>query len=428
MKRRWIEIGKDLLIVLLALAVLVLALLAVPTRTLASVPRLSAVLKPFAGFFGLSQAELTYTERAPAGLDAAQPLAISVRNSAGRYSAQYDFSALDGLYEALGSTLGQALETASSAEETTLQKLYAAISGTGVTLSYPAAIPSGVLASWLGAQTQEMGQSAAMYVLSVQESGEVRLYLRGEACWVCETGISGESLLQLLDGYRPDGSFFAMEDGSGVYAGLDPCVLVGGQTPQVPEASAQNPCDARFITALASELGFNPYGDASYTDAEGNAFFSESDAKLRISADGTLLLSADADTARFTAAAEDAGSRIELVRALLGQITAQLSTEARLYLSDFTQTEDGAQCAFDYVLSGASVLQKDGEHAVTARFSGSTLTELRMRLRSYSTQTQTVSLIPAAQAAAIVSQGSRLQVCYQDAADGALSAGWRRDS
>ena len=130
----------------------------------------------------------------------------------------------------------------------------------------------------------------------------------------------------------------------------------------------------------------------------------------------------------ITAAAEDAGSRIELVRALLGQITAQLSTEARLYLSDFTQTEDGAQCAFDYVLSGASVLQKDGEHAVTARFSGSTLTELRMRLRSYSTQTQTVSLIPAAQAAAIVSQGSRLQVCYQDAADGALSAGWRRDS
>ena len=72
--------------------------------------------------------------------------AIVLLQQAQQQAAQYDFSALDGLYEALGSTLGQALETASSAEETTLQKLYAAISGTGVTLSYPAAIPSGVRA------------------------------------------------------------------------------------------------------------------------------------------------------------------------------------------------------------------------------------------------------------------------------------------
>ena len=150
--RRWLEIGKDLLIVILVLAVLSLTVLSLPDRMLASIPGISSVLGPFAGFFGLNPAELEYTENAAPGLDAAQPLAVSVRSPAGRFSAQYDFSAIDSLYEALGSTLGQALESATEPEETTLQKLYAAMSGTGVTFLYPAALPSGVLASWLGAQ------------------------------------------------------------------------------------------------------------------------------------------------------------------------------------------------------------------------------------------------------------------------------------
>ena len=212
--RRWTEIGKDLLIVILVAALLTLTLLALPERTLTSSPVLSAALKPFAGLFGLDQAELTYTEKALPGLDAAQPLAVSVRNSAGRYTAQYDFETLDSVYEALGSMLGQALESA-QLEQTTLQKLYSAIAGTSVTFVYPAELPSGVLAEWLGAQAPEAGEAAMLYVLSLQESGAVRLYLCGESCWVGDTALSGDALTQALDSYRPDGSFFALEDGTG---------------------------------------------------------------------------------------------------------------------------------------------------------------------------------------------------------------------
>ena len=57
--RRWTEIGKDLLIVILVAALLTLTLLALPERTLTSSPVLSAALKPFAGLFGLDQAEPT---------------------------------------------------------------------------------------------------------------------------------------------------------------------------------------------------------------------------------------------------------------------------------------------------------------------------------------------------------------------------------
>lgn len=427
MKHRWLEIGKDLLIVILVFAILVLTVLALPDQMLASSPWLTAILGPFAGLFGLNQTELSYTEAAPPALDAAQPIAISVRNSAGRYSAQYDFTALDSLYEALGSTLGQALENSSGTlEQTTLQKVYAAMTGTGVTLLYPAEIPSGVLASWLGAQPKESGEAASLYILSVQEDGSVRLYLRGSQCWVCDTVIPGEALLQALDGYRPDGSFFAMEDATGTYDRLDAASLICGQTPQIYEASAGDPCDARFITALASALGFNPYGDASYTDDAGNAFFSETDAALRIFTDGRLLLNTDADASRFSAASSDAGSLIETARSLLEQILSGTETGTRLYLSEFSQTETGAVCSFDYVLNGVPILQKGREHAASAVFTGSQLTELSVLLRTYSVQSQTFSLIPAAQAAAIVPDGSPLRIYYDDPGSGALSAGWRK--
>lgn len=425
--RRWLEIGKDLLIVILVLALLALTVLSLPDRMLASIPGIQAVLGPFAGFFGLSQTELDYTENTAPGLDAAQPLAVSVRNSAGRFSAQYDFAAIDSLYEALGSTLGQALETSSAMEETTLQKLYAAMSGTGVTFLYPAALPSDVLASWLGAQPQESGSAAFLYILSVQESGRVRLYLRGSACWVCDTAISADTLTQALDGYRPDGSFFALEDGTGVYDRLDPCSLISVPSPQILEATSTDPCDTRFVTALASTLGFNPYGDASYTDDAGNSFFSESDASLRVLTSGQLLLRVDPGAERFTAASADPESVIEFTRALLEQILSTTDTDARLYLSEFTQTEDGTVCSFDYVLGGVPILQNGEPHAASATFTDGTLTELTFLLRGYHAGTQALALIPAAQAAAIVPEGSTLRIYYDDSGSGSLTAGWRRE-
>ena len=423
--RRWTEIGKDLLIVILVAALLTLTLLALPERTLTSSPLLSAALKPFAGLFGLDQAELTYTEKALPGLDAAQPLAVSVRNSAGRYTAQYDFETLDSVYEALGSMLGQALESA-QLEQTTLQKLYSAIAGISVTFVYPAELPSGVLAEWLGAQAPEAGEAAMLYVLSLQESGAVRLYLCGESCWVGDTALSGDALTQALDSYRPDGSFFALEDGTGRYDRVDPRSLIGGETPRLYGATSANPCDARTITPLAAELGFNPYGDASYTDAEGNSFFSETGASLRITADGRLLLSVEEPLLRFTAASAEASAVIETARALLAQLTDGLTGSARLYLTELAETEEETVCTFDYVLDGVPVMQKNGAHAAVVRFTGGALTELELLLRSYTPGTQPISLMPAAQAAAIVPEGSWLRILYDDPGGGQLNAGWKK--
>lgn len=424
MKRRAIELLKDILIVILVLAILVLTILALPAETLTSTPWLAALLRPFAGVLGMSQAELTYTEKAVPAMDAAQPLAISIKNTAGRYSCQYDFAALDSAYETLGSTLGQALDTAGTLSETTRSRLYAALEEPSAALWYPAELPAEALATWLGVEAELDGCMAQLLVLSVQD-GAVRLYLCGDQTRVCDTQVPAETLVQTLDSFRPDGSRFAFEDGSGLYQAAAPLSLISDATPQIYAASAQNPCDSRFVTALATQMGFNPYGDTSYTDAAGNSFFSETGCSLRVSASGQLLYESSAD-ARFSAPSESPESLIETARGLLDTLAGGVTGSARLYLSGFEQTDDGAVCTFDYVLNGVSVLQQQGaEPAAGVTFTGSTITELTLSFRTYTLSAQTIAVMPAAQAAAIVRDGTLLRVCYDDAGGTELSAGWR---
>ena len=75
--RRLLEIGKDLLIAALVLVNLTLAIMCLPSTTLTQTKWLASALRPFAGLFGLNEAELTYTAPATgsAFIGAAQPVA-----------------------------------------------------------------------------------------------------------------------------------------------------------------------------------------------------------------------------------------------------------------------------------------------------------------------------------------------------------------
>lgn len=427
MKQRIWEIGKTLVIVVLVIAILALTLLALPSKTLMSTPWLAATLKPFAGAFGLNQAELTYTQKAEPSTDAALPLAISVRNMAGRYSCRYDEAAVESLYETLGPTLGQALDTAENPQPVTREQLYGAMCAQGVTLMYDVELPAQVLSAWLGEKLMAQAPAASIYVLSVQENDAVRLYLGGETCHVYDTALSAEALLQILDTCRPDGSSFAMEN-SETFGRIDPASLISGQTPVLTGVEASNPCDARFMTQTAILMGFNPYGETAYTDQQGNAFFSETDTALAILADGHLTLTVDTPAERFTADSEAPEAVIEAARGLLAQITAGVTGDARLYLSDYEPTPDGAICRFDYVLDAVPILLEQGSTpAAEAIFEDGALTQMTLYLRHYTPGNSVIPLIPAAQAAAIVKQGALLRACYEDTGAAVLNAGWKME-
>lgn len=422
MRRRLIELGKDIVIALLTLVILVLILLALPSKTLTSTPWLAAAIKPFAGLFGMNEAELTYVETAVPAPSAAQPLAISVQNLAGRYSAVYDETAVAQMYEPLGALLAQALDSAGEPAAASRASVYDALRAPSAAFSYSAALSADVLAAWLNASCAET-DAARWFIVSLQDD-TVRLYLVGERVQVCQTALSADALLSALELYTPDGSRFAFEAPES-FSRVDGLSLIPAQLPTLYAAQAANPCDARFTTNLAAEIGFNPYGDTSYTDAAGNTTYSETDCTLSVSATGEVTIRTAADAqSRFTAEQDTPLAQIEAARALLARITALVEGEAQLYLSGYEKTDGGAVCSFDYILGGVVVQQSAGP-AATVRFTGSQISELRVQLRSYTSSDEKLSLLPAAQAAAIVPSGTVLAVSYADTAAQSLMAGWR---
>lgn len=425
MKRKLIEALKDVLIVLLVLVNLMLAVMCLPKKTLTETKWLASALRPFAGLFGLNEAALTYTappaEAAITG--AAQPIAITLSTEAGRQSAQYDFSALDTLYSQYGSLLAQALESAAAPEACTRQALLAALAGPGAAFCFPGEVSPAVVGAWLSAGAPEAAD-AQWYVLAL-EDGAVTLYLGGAQTKKAATGLDADVLAAQLAGSVPDGSFFAFEAADEAYASLDALSLVtAADTPVYPGLSA-NPCDARFISALATQIGINPYGDARYVDNDGTTSFTETGLTLRVSAQGRITLQLSQPDERFQSASESASERIEAARRLVTSMTGGSYGDARVYLQGYEQSGDKAVCTFGYYLAGVEVAPQQG--GIEVRFSGTQITFASILCRTYSLQTQPAALLPAAQAAAAMPDGSALRLLYAEDAAGELQIGWRTE-
>ena len=423
MKHRLLEIGKDLLIVLLVLVNLVLAIMCLPRKTLTETKWLAGALRPFAGLFGLNEAELTYTLPSSGNTitGAAQPILISLNTEAGRQSAQYSFDALDELYSQYGSLLAQALESGAALQSSTRAAFNRALLGQSAVFCYPGAVSPEVVGAWLNVRAPS-GAAAQWYLLAAEPDG-IALYLLGEDCQVLHTGLSSDALTQQLQTVIPDGSSFAIEADGAPYAALDPLSLVSASSAAVHDAAGSNPCDARFISTLATKIGINPYGDARFVDNDGTTSFTETGLSLRVSAQGNILLQIQQEDARFQSASASASDRIEAARSLLSELTGGQYGEARVYLQSYTEQDGEAVCTFGYYLSGIAVQAQEG--GIEIRFSGRQITRASVLCRSYSQQTQTAALLPAAQAAACLPKGGTLRLLYAEDASGQLHAGWQ---
>lgn len=423
MKHRLLEIGKDLLIVLLVLVNLVLAIMCLPRKTLTETKWLAGALRPFAGLFGLNEAELTYTLPSSGNTitGAAQPVLISLNTEAGRQSAQYSFDALDELYSQYGSLLAQALESGAALQSSTRAAFNRALRGQSAVFCYPGAVSPEVVGAWLNVRAPS-GAAAQWYLLAAEPDG-IALYLLGEDCQVLHTGLSSDALTQQLQTVIPDGSSFAIEADGAPYAALDPLSLVSASSAAVHDAAGSNPCDVRFISTLATKIGINPYGDARFVDNDGTTSFTETGLSLRVSAQGNILLQIQQEDARFQSASASASDRIEAARSLLSELTGGQYGEARAYLQSYTEQDGEAVCTFGYYLSGIAVQAQEG--GIEICFSGRQITRASVLCRSYSQQTQTAALLPAAQAAACLPKGGTLRLLYAEDAAGQLHAGWQ---
>ena len=423
--RRLLEVGKDILIAVLVLVNLALAIMCLPTKTLTQTKWLASALRPFAGLFGLNEAELTYTAPATgsAFIGAAQPIAVTLSTEAGRQTAQYDFSALDTLYGQYGSLLAQALEGAQTPQACAESEFYKALRGPGAAFCFPGEISPAVLGAWLNVRAPE-GADAQWYLLAL-DGETVQLYLLGDGCYRAQTALSAETLAAELSAAVPDGSCFAFEADGAPYSALDPLSLISASSAAVCTGLGTNPCDARFISALATRIGINPYGDARFVGNDGTTSFTETGLRLRVSAQGKIDLQILQSDARFQSTSAGALDRIEAARSLLSSLTGDSYGEARVYLQSYQEDGQSAVCTFGYYLSGVEVSPRGG--GIEIRFDGTQITNASVLYRSYTVTSTPAPLLPAAQAAACLPKGGTLRLLYAENTGGELAAGWEAE-
>ena len=420
-KQRVQEACKTVAMLLLLLSVAFLALTAVYLSGSADTPVLSQLALRLSG----EPAPPPLQAEEPTLTDASQPLLISVCTDTGRASFWRDFSKLDSVYEALGSRLAAALDTAAEPEEIRRADFEEAAKQ-GVYFVYPGEIPLSILATWLDANASQLTLSGDRFLLTA-EDGAVFLLVGGSGgYWRMATQVDTALFQEALAAYPADGSQLAMESEDAVYRRLDPLALVDPSVTEVTAGSWSNPCDETFLKATATTLGFNPYGDSNYLDDRGGTVYTETDCSLRIGADGTVNLRNQGLAPRFSAESADDKDRIEYVRALIQTLGGGVLGDARLYFTGLQQDGELTTVEFSYVLSGLEVVRTDGP-AVTAEFSGAVLSELVFRVRTYSLDlSETLHVMPAAQTAAVARQGATLQLAYADTGESRLEAGWLR--
>ena len=216
-KRRAIELGKDLLILLLCCSAL---LLAIRGQLFSSAPRL----------FGGQDSRQTGTAEPAVGVqaDAACPLRLAVNltganGETARLGLQDD-AACQALFQQLAAPLAEALSAADAPEQISRQQWEQALSAaSGVVLDFQSPMPLPVLVHWLA------GEDAGL----TAQTRRLALYVQGDGlalCWRDESsgdyfraraqGVNTRALTDAPSGLAPNGAQFAFENPD--YDRLDP--------------------------------------------------------------------------------------------------------------------------------------------------------------------------------------------------------------
>lgn len=416
MKRKILEFGKNIVIVLLVCSLLLLAAAALPTETIRNHQWLSQLVAPVSPLLGLSQAELTYVQTELPALDASQPVCISINNEAGRSTAMWDFDSLDSAFETYGGILGQAMDTADSFTPVTQKDIEAVLSGPSVSFQYEGLLPASLLAFWLDAHPAEELPAVKQCILA-PANGQVNLYLVGEKALMAPTQVEAQPLEQLLSHARPDGSLFAFETD----LRLAPFSIIPQELPILVSAVASNPCNPSYVDSLATAFGFNPYNETRYQDSSGTIFFSELNGSLQLTASGHLLLTSSSPD-RFTAPGTSIEALVEYARQLVH--IAAVPGSSRLYLTGVTQEDDKTVCTFDYFYHAIPLAMPEG-FGGKVTFQGSSVTELDLQILRLTRAEQPLYPLPIPQAIALLPKGAPLDLQYYITADHMLTIGWK---
>lgn len=424
---RAIELGKDVLIVLLAFSalwLLVRSQLMGPLNSLwrEETPRTGAV-----------QAQ------SGARADAARPLRMTANLTGGtetsRYAVQYDEAASDELFQSVAALLMEALSSAGEPQQITRTQWEGALcTAPGVVFDFQGRLPMPVLAYWLAGEDTGLTGTVRRLVLTVWQN-DVALCYRDEESGLyyrCLSEVASEfHLEQALSGLGGNGAVYAFE--SELYQELDPDTLIPGDTPRPAVYNASNPVAGGqpALEELMTDLGISV--DSSSFYSSGNEQVARGgDDSIRLSDQGVAVYSADEHgEGRFRVPVRGGKAvlpeAVEVCRQLAAAALGDRCGQARLYLMSVLEEDDGLEVQFGYCLNGVPVRLESG---CAARFliQNDRITGFEFCFRSYTDSGETSVVMPARQAAAAMEAlglaGEELLLGYIDHGGDTVTAVW----
>lgn len=415
-KQRWIELGKDGLIVLLTLSAVWLLSMTPLVRDSGMLDLLAPRESPGVGQTGGAQAA------------AMLPVRLAVTGEGGRFGVQYDEARLEEQFPPLGALLGDALASAGQPQAMSETEWRRCLGVEGVYFDFAGDVPLSALERWLqGPGETELTGSARRVLLCAGEGDQVLLCwqeMESGAFYSCSTALTQALHLEpVAAGAAPNGSYFAFENPE-LADLLAPYTLVtegelggAGYTASVPLAG-----ESETLAVLAA-LDFNSQNPAPVSGGE---VYLDGGDRLVLNAGGTVTYRA-AYGEKYPVG-DALADGVDGARALAEAALGTMCGEARLYLMSAREVDGALRVRFGYLLDGCAVYLGSEGWAAEFLIHDGYITRFTLRFRSYAANGERSLLLPIDKAAAMLpdlaAQRRELVLQYRDGGGETLFPDW----
>jgi len=424
-KQTWIELGKDLLILLLACSAVWLS-------------ARSGLVGRLDGLLGeKSQVSSGHQTQTEGRAEFAAPLRLAVRligeGKESCYGVLYDQQDCDRLFQSVAGLLAEALSNPGPAERINRTVWERMLTGaSGLCLDFQGDMPLDVLSGWLSGEEGGLSVRVRRLGLTVWQ-GEAYLFYQDEIgdCYRCRAEVVDTNRLEeTLAGLSGNGAFYAFEQAEYRMLAKDSLLLEDTPAPKVYQAANPVAGGQDALEELAGDLGFTINTNGVYYAGQWVA--RSGNDTLRLSDGGVMTYQADGEGGEhFLLSPErDVPSRFdaaETCRALASAALGGRCGQARLYLLSVTDTDAGWEVDFGYSLNGIPVQLEQGSAAHFV-VEGDRVTQFTLRFRSYSGAGESLAVLPLPQAAAALEamglSGEELMLVYSDAGGETVRADW----
>lgn len=367
---------------------------------------------------------------------AARPARMAVKNSAGRFGAQYDTAAVDAMFDQTRILLGEALGSAGEAREVSESVWRRALQEEGIYFDFAGTVPLSALAGWLreGETNGLLSGDARRMVLAPGEDGAVWLYCQDGwekgTFYARPTALGVQAHLSPVTApFAPNGAKFAFEEDRLKSCGPYTLITDGTAAAPVYDASAPLPSGGEALGKALSALSFSGALVTSYAADEGTVY-RQGEEFLLLSPDGTLSYHGDGSLYPVAREGEQPSlaEMIEATRKVAAAVLEPLCGDARIFLVSALQEGEESRITYGYSLEGAEVWTGRSGWCAQFLLKEGAVSAFTLIPRTYTLRTDTTPLLPVVQAAAAMeaegAAGSELLLVYRDAGDGEVRAGW----